>query len=71
MDNSRIKEIVEILMDTDIYFDLSLIERYSLIKDISNKYLSPDSSLMKVFNLNEDKYTDNASLPRRLCYKGV
>jgi hypothetical protein len=48
MDNSRVKEIVEILMDTDIYFDLSLMERYSLIRDISNKYISPESSLISV-----------------------
>ena len=41
MDRISAKGIVGILMETDIYFDLSLQERYSLIKELMRKYGYP------------------------------
>jgi hypothetical protein len=68
MDNSRVKTIVEILMDTEVYFDLSLNERYRLVRDISNKCITPESSLMSVLNLDQDKFIGDIHQPRKLCY---
>ncbi|MBF0542516.1 MAG: hypothetical protein HQK91_13830 [Nitrospirae bacterium] len=71
MDNGNAKKIVEILMETNVFFDLSLMERYRLIKDISKKCIPAKSSLFSVFNLDEDKDIRNIQKPRKLCYKSA